>query len=161
MQPFSNNAFQASYMVTKFFLDPMMAFWGNPIYHFSTVMKHGIRLFLLLWVKAIIRFQFSDFIFFGFGFWSIFVQHRTLFYIVGQCVSQFVMKEIWASIFCETYQAPYKPTMKDEHDVSNFEDIPDSTDLPPVVPASSDPFVDWWASRSARWGSPNLLSSFL
>jgi len=39
--------------------------------------------------------------------------------------------------------APYKPTMKDEHDTSNFEDIPDSKDLPPSVPASQDPFVDW------------------
>jgi len=39
--------------------------------------------------------------------------------------------------------APYKPTMKDETDVSNFEDIPDSTELPPTVTASQDPFVDW------------------
>merc|ERR1712187_300283 len=35
--------------------------------------------------------------------------------------------------------APYKPTMKDDLDVSNFEDIPDSNDLPPTVPASQDP----------------------
>jgi len=39
--------------------------------------------------------------------------------------------------------APYKPTMKDDTDVSNFEDIPDSTELPPAVTASQDPFVDW------------------
>merc|ERR1711920_242703 len=39
--------------------------------------------------------------------------------------------------------APYKPAMKDEHDTSNFEDIPDSGDVPPTVPASQDPFVDW------------------
>mmetsp|Transcript_71373 Transcript_71373/g.165038 ORF Transcript_71373/g.165038 Transcript_71373/m.165038 type:complete len:108 (+) Transcript_71373:1-324(+) len=39
--------------------------------------------------------------------------------------------------------APYKPTMKDAHDVSNFEDIPDSTETPPVVHAAQDPFVDW------------------
>mmetsp|Transcript_154089 Transcript_154089/g.493923 ORF Transcript_154089/g.493923 Transcript_154089/m.493923 type:complete len:121 (-) Transcript_154089:246-608(-) len=39
--------------------------------------------------------------------------------------------------------APYKPSMKDDMDVSNFDDIPDSTDLPPAVPASQDPFVDW------------------
>lgn len=39
--------------------------------------------------------------------------------------------------------APYKPTMADENDVSNFEDIPDSNDLPPQVSASQDPFVDW------------------
>merc|ERR1712028_118169 len=39
--------------------------------------------------------------------------------------------------------APYKPQMKNEQDVSNYEDIPDSNDLPPTVPASQDPFVDW------------------
>jgi len=39
--------------------------------------------------------------------------------------------------------APYKPTMKDETDVSNYEDIPDSTELPPAVTGSQDPFVDW------------------
>jgi len=39
--------------------------------------------------------------------------------------------------------APYKPAMKDEQDISNFEDIPDSNELPPAVPASQDPFVDW------------------
>jgi len=39
--------------------------------------------------------------------------------------------------------APYKPSMKDDNDVSNFEDIPDSANLPPIVPASQDPFVDW------------------
>merc|ERR1712019_33626 len=37
------------------------------------------------------------------------------------------------------YPAPYKPAMKDEQDVSNYEDIPDSAELPPPVPASSDP----------------------
>merc|ERR1712167_297383 len=33
--------------------------------------------------------------------------------------------------------------LKDESEVSNFEDIPDSTELPPAVPASQEPFVDW------------------
>merc|ERR1711959_754371 len=32
--------------------------------------------------------------------------------------------------------APFRPAMKDEQDVSNYEDIPDSAELPPVVPAS-------------------------
>jgi protein kinase A len=41
------------------------------------------------------------------------------------------------------YPAPYKPAMKDEQDVSNFEDIPDSKELPPKVAATQDPFVDW------------------
>merc|ERR1712137_1533786 len=39
--------------------------------------------------------------------------------------------------------APYKPVMKDEHDMSNFEAIPDSKDTPPMVLAAQDPFVDW------------------
>merc|ERR1712003_415919 len=30
--------------------------------------------------------------------------------------------------------APYKPQMKDQNDVSNYEDIPDSAELPPAVP---------------------------
>ncbi|CAK9110254.1 cAMP-dependent protein kinase catalytic subunit (Dd GPK2) (DdPK3) [Durusdinium trenchii] len=36
------------------------------------------------------------------------------------------------------YPAPYKPSMKDDNDVSNFEDIPDSTDMPPKVTAAQD-----------------------
>merc|ERR1712039_114650 len=36
--------------------------------------------------------------------------------------------------------SPYKPAMKDDQDVSNFEDIPDSAELPPAVAASQDPF---------------------
>merc|ERR1719329_833947 len=39
--------------------------------------------------------------------------------------------------------APYKPQMKNEQDVSNYEDIPDSASLPPAITASQDPFVDW------------------
>ena len=38
---------------------------------------------------------------------------------------------------------PYKPNVKDDKDMSNYENIPDSTELPPAVPASADPFVDW------------------
>jgi len=41
------------------------------------------------------------------------------------------------------YPAPFKPAMKDENDTSNFEDIPDSKELPPVVAASQDPFAGW------------------
>eukprot|EP00913_Durusdinium_trenchii_P028895 g27092.t1 len=36
------------------------------------------------------------------------------------------------------YPAPYKPSMKDDNDVSNFEDIPDSTDMPPKVTAAQE-----------------------
>jgi len=39
--------------------------------------------------------------------------------------------------------APFRPTCKDDNDVSNFEDIPESRSTPPVVPAAQDPFVDW------------------
>uniref|UniRef100_A0A7S2LXX3 AGC-kinase C-terminal domain-containing protein n=1 Tax=Zooxanthella nutricula TaxID=1333877 RepID=A0A7S2LXX3_9DINO len=39
--------------------------------------------------------------------------------------------------------APYKPAMKDEMDVSNFEEIPDSNDPPAPVSGAQDPFVDW------------------
>jgi len=39
--------------------------------------------------------------------------------------------------------APYKPTMKDDDDLSNFETIPDSNELPPPVVGTADPFVDW------------------
>merc|ERR1711959_59559 len=48
----------------------------------------------------------------------------------------------WAKLEKCEIPAPYKPTMKDDQDVSNFEDIPDSTELPPAVTASQDPFVD-------------------
>lgn len=49
----------------------------------------------------------------------------------------------WSKLEKMEIPAPYKPTMKDETDVSNFEDIPDSNELPPPVTASQDPFVDW------------------
>jgi len=38
---------------------------------------------------------------------------------------------------------PYRPSMKDDNDVSNFEDIPDSNELPAAVLQNQDPFVDW------------------
>jgi protein kinase A len=60
-----------------------------------------------------------------------------------------IMKHKWfssldlAKLEAMEIPAPYKPQVKDENDVSNFEDIPDSKDLPPPVPAAQDPFVDW------------------
>ena len=33
--------------------------------------------------------------------------------------------------------------VKDDKDMSNYENIPDSAEQPPAVPASADPFVDW------------------
>jgi len=38
---------------------------------------------------------------------------------------------------------PYKPRCENSEDVSNYEPIPDETDLPPAVPEAGDPFVDW------------------
>merc|ERR1719456_290189 len=35
------------------------------------------------------------------------------------------------------------PYQVNDKDVSNFENIPDSAELPPAVPASADPFTDW------------------
>lgn len=49
----------------------------------------------------------------------------------------------WGQLEKLAIPAPYKPTMKDEQDVSNFEDIPDSNELPPPVTGAQDPFVDW------------------
>merc|ERR1711920_653588 len=49
---------------------------------------------------------------------------------------------VWEQLEAREVPAPYKPAMKDEQDISNYEDIPDSKELPPVVPASSDPFTD-------------------
>merc|ERR1712137_172827 len=40
--------------------------------------------------------------------------------------------------------APFTPEMKDETDLSNYEDIPDSNEAPPpVVEGAADPFNDW------------------
>merc|ERR1712146_132997 len=71
----------------------------------------------------------------------------------------------WDKLMAKQVPAPYKPQMKNEQDVSNFEDIPDSAELhlsflqllipsqigeipdsaelPPIVPAAADPFSDW------------------
>merc|ERR550514_1814011 len=60
-----------------------------------------------------------------------------------------ILKSKWMSTNnfqqLEAYQipAPFKPQCKDENDVSNFEDIPDSKTAPPVVPSAQDPFTDW------------------
>jgi len=49
----------------------------------------------------------------------------------------------WAKLEKMEIPSPYLPKMTDENDVSNFEDIPDSTELPPPVTGATDPFVDW------------------
>jgi len=60
-----------------------------------------------------------------------------------------ILKHKWFSNLdfseLEAYKvpSPYNVGVKDDKDVSNFEDIPDSKDAPPSVPSAQDPFVDW------------------
>merc|ERR1719396_202396 len=44
----------------------------------------------------------------------------------------------WAQLEGLKIPSPYKPSMKDENDVSNYEDIPDSSELPPAVAGGQD-----------------------
>ena len=41
------------------------------------------------------------------------------------------------------HEAPFRPPMKDDNDWSNYEDIPDSGDLPPPITGANDPFANW------------------
>jgi len=60
-----------------------------------------------------------------------------------------ILKHKWfdainfAQLEAQSIPAPYKPQMKNDQDMSNYEDIPDSVSLPAVVPAAQDPFTDW------------------
>lgn len=49
----------------------------------------------------------------------------------------------WQQLLDKEIAAPYKPVVKSATDTSNFEEYPDSDELPPVVSASADPFADW------------------
>merc|ERR1711988_1461223 len=49
----------------------------------------------------------------------------------------------WTDMLEKKIAAPFKPTVKSQSDTSNFDDYPDSDELPPVVSASADPFADW------------------
>jgi len=49
----------------------------------------------------------------------------------------------WDELQKKKIAPPFKPTVKDPSDTSNFDDYPDSADLPPPVAAGSDPFVSW------------------
>merc|ERR1712193_434218 len=49
----------------------------------------------------------------------------------------------WQKLEAKEITPPYKPQVKDDKDMSNYENIPDSAEQPPAVPASADPFVDW------------------
>merc|ERR1711959_579846 len=49
----------------------------------------------------------------------------------------------WQQLLDREIPAPYKPVVKSATDTSNFEEYPDSDELPPVVSASADPFANW------------------
>eukprot|EP00401_Gymnodinium_catenatum_P079135 CAMPEP_0117560810 /NCGR_PEP_ID=MMETSP0784-20121206/54070_1 /TAXON_ID=39447 /ORGANISM="" /LENGTH=326 /DNA_ID=CAMNT_0005358235 /DNA_START=64 /DNA_END=1041 /DNA_ORIENTATION=- len=49
----------------------------------------------------------------------------------------------WDELLQCKIPAPFKPTVKSETDTSNFEDYPDSDELPLAVPSNKDPFGDW------------------
>merc|ERR1712072_1594096 len=57
--------------------------------------------------------------------------------------SKWLSSYSWDKLMAKQVPAPYKPQMKNEQDVSNFEEIPDSAELPPIVPAAAAPFSDW------------------
>jgi serine/threonine protein kinase len=47
-------------------------------------------------------------------------------------------------LYAQVIPAPFKPEMKDDRDVSNFEEVDEGDDVvPPPVPPAADPFVDW------------------
>ena len=61
--------------------------------------------------------------------------------------------------------ALYKPSVKSATDTSNFEDYPDSTEMPPAISPQQDPFEGWSALllgtlvcgvswHFVRWQSP-------
>lgn len=49
----------------------------------------------------------------------------------------------WDKMLKYELAAPFKPPMKDETDTSNFEQIPESNELPPVLSGPNDPFNFW------------------
>jgi len=49
----------------------------------------------------------------------------------------------WNQLLAKEIAAPFKPTVKGLDDTTNFDDYPDSDELPPVVNAAQDPFTTW------------------
>lgn len=45
----------------------------------------------------------------------------------------------------------YKPAIKYAGDTSNFNQYPDSDNLPPPVKPSDDPFSDWWITGNVKF----------
>jgi len=51
----------------------------------------------------------------------------------------------WTELLEKKVTANFKPTVKSESDTSNFDDYPDSDEMPPIVAAAQDPFTNWQA----------------
>jgi len=49
----------------------------------------------------------------------------------------------WTDLLEKKLPVTFKPAVKGITDTSNFDDYPDSEELPPVVAAANDPFVNW------------------
>lgn len=49
----------------------------------------------------------------------------------------------WQDLLDKKITPSFKPTVKGEADTSNFDDYPDSDEMPPVVNPSQDPFTSW------------------
>jgi len=53
-------------------------------------------------------------------------------------------KEInWQALIDKELPAPFKPSTKSPTDTSNFDDYPDSDEMPPTVNPAQDPFQSW------------------
>merc|ERR1712210_309196 len=48
---------------------------------------------------------------------------------------------IWSDLLNKKIPSPFKPKVASDTDTSNFDEYPDSDELPPVVSPSQDPFV--------------------
>jgi serine/threonine protein kinase len=49
----------------------------------------------------------------------------------------------WDDMMQKKIEATFKPSVKSAFDTDNFDDYPDSDELPPAVAAAQDPFVNW------------------
>jgi serine/threonine protein kinase len=49
----------------------------------------------------------------------------------------------WERLLSKDIEPPFKPSVKNQSDTSNFDDYPDSDELPPVVNSAQDPFTSW------------------
>merc|ERR1712224_716753 len=50
---------------------------------------------------------------------------------------------VWSDLLNKKIPSPFKPKVASETDTSNFDEYPDSDELPPVVSQAQDPFVAW------------------